>query len=40
MCMIALVVVDGNTINKDSIAKAKVKGKSKKKLATLISELN
>jgi len=40
MGMIGLVVVDGNTINKDLIAKAKVKGKSKKKLATLISELN
>ena len=40
MGMIGLVVVDGNTINKDLIAKAKVKGKSKKKLATLIAELN
>ena len=39
--MIGLVVIDGNTNNKDSIAaNKKVKGKSKKKLDKLISELN
>ena len=41
MGMIGLVVIDGNTNNKDAIAaNKKVKGKSKKKLDKLISELN
>ena len=41
MGMIGLVVIDGNTNNKDAIAaNKKVKGKSKKKLEKLISELN
>ena len=39
MGMIGLVVVGDNTNNKDAIASTKVNGKSKKKLAKLISEL-
>ena len=41
MGMIGLVIIDGNTNNKDAIAASKkVKGKSKKKLEKLIAELN
>ncbi len=39
MGMIGLVVVGGDTSNKDQIAKAKAIGKSKKKLKKLLSEL-
>ena len=39
MGMIALVVVGGNTSNKDAIAKVKVVAKAKKKLQQLIEEL-
>ena len=39
MGMIGLVVVDGDTSNKDAIAKAKAMGKSKKKLKKLLDEL-
>ena len=39
MGMIALVVVGGDTSNKDKIAKVKVVAKSKKKLPTLLGEL-
>ena len=39
MGMIALVVVGGNTSNKDAIAKVKVVAKAKKKLPQLIEEL-
>jgi hypothetical protein len=39
MGMIALVVVGEDTSNKDAIAKAKVLGKSKKKLKKLLGEL-
>ena len=39
MGMIALVVVGDNTSNKDAIAKAKVLGKSKKKLKTLLGNI-
>ena len=39
MGMIALVVVGGDTSNKDAIAKVKVVAKSKKKLPQLIEEL-
>ncbi len=39
MGMIALVVVGDDTSNKDTIAKAKAMGKSKKKLKALLSEL-
>ncbi len=39
MGMIALVVVNGDTSNKDAIAKAKTMGKSKKKLKKLLGEL-
>ena len=39
MGMIGLVVVGGDTSNKDAIAKAKALGKSKKKLKALLSEL-
>ena len=39
MGMIGLVVVDGNVSNKDKIAKAKVLGKSKKKLKKLLGEI-
>ena len=39
MGMIGLVVVDGNVDNKAKIAKAKVFGKSKKKLKKLLGEL-
>ena len=39
MGMIGLVVVGGDTSNKDVIAKAKALGKSKKKLKTLLGEL-
>ena len=39
MGMIALVVVGGDTSNLDAIAKAKVRGKSKKKLKKLLGEL-
>ena len=40
MGMIGLVVVDGDTSNKDVIAKAKAMGKSKKKLKALLAELD
>ena len=39
MGMIGLVVVGGDTSNKDQIAKAKAMGKSKKKLKKLLDEL-
>ncbi|MEK9553185.1 MAG: plastocyanin/azurin family copper-binding protein [Alphaproteobacteria bacterium] len=39
MGMIGLVVVGGDTSNADTVAKAKVKGKSKKKLKKLLGEL-
>ena len=39
MGMIGLVVVGGDTSNKDVIAKAKAMGKSKKKLKKLLGEL-
>lgn len=39
MGMIGLVVVDGDTSNKDVVAKAKALGKSKKKLKSLLGEL-
>lgn len=39
MGMIALIVVGDDTSNKDTIAKAKAMGKSKKKLKALLSEL-
>ena len=39
MGMIGLVVVGGDTSNKDDIAKAKALGKSKKKLKKLLGEL-
>lgn len=39
MGMIGLVVVGGDTSNKDAIAKAKALGKSKKKLKKLLGEL-
>ena len=39
MGMIGLVVVGGDTFNKDQIAKAKAIGKSKKKLKKLLGEL-
>ena len=39
MGMIGLVVVGGDTSNKDQIAKAKAMGKSKKKLKKLLAEL-
>ena len=39
MGMIGLVVVGGDTSNKDQIAKAKAIGKSKKKLKTLLNKL-
>ena len=39
MGMIALVVVGGDVANKDAIAKIKMLGRGKKKLASLISEL-
>lgn len=39
MGMIGLVVVDGDTSNKDDIAKAKALGKSKKKLKALLADL-
>lgn len=39
MGMIGLVVVGGDTSNKDDIAKAKAMGKSKKKLKKLLGEL-
>ena len=39
MGMIGLVVVGGDTSNKDQIAKAKAIGKSKSKLKKLLSEL-
>ena len=39
MGMIALVVVGGDTSNKNAIAKVKVVAKSKKKLPQLIEEL-
>jgi len=39
MGMIALVIVDGDLSNKDAIAKAKVRGKSKKKLKSILSDL-
>jgi pseudoazurin len=39
MGMIALVVVDGDTSNKDAIAKIRAMGKSKKKLKALLEQL-
>ena len=39
MGMIGLVVVGGDTSSKDQIAKAKARGKSKKKLKKLLGEL-
>ena len=39
MGMIGLVVVGGDTSNKDAISKAKALGKSKKKLKALLGEL-
>ena len=39
MGMIGLIVVDGDTSNKDAIAKAKALGKSKKKLKALLGDL-
>ena len=39
MGMIAIVVVGGDTSNKDAIAKIKVMGKSKKKLPKLLEQL-
>lgn len=39
MGMIGLVIVDGNVDNKAKIAKAKVLGKSKKKLKKLLSDI-
>ena len=39
MGMIGPVIVDGDTSNKDAIAKAKAMGKSKKKLKALLGEL-
>lgn len=39
MGMIGLVVVGGDTSNKDAIAKAKAMGKSKKKLKALLGDL-
>jgi len=39
MGMIAIIVVGDDTSNKDTIAKAKAMGKSKKKLKALLSEL-
>ena len=39
MGMIGLVVVGGDTSNADTVAKAKVSGKSKKKLKKLLDEL-
>ena len=39
MGMIGLVVVGGDTSNSDNVAKAKVRGKSKKKLKKLLGEL-
>ena len=39
MGMIGLVVVGGDTSNKDDIAKAKAMGKSKKKLKALLGQL-
>jgi len=39
MGMIGLVVVGGDTSNKDAIAKAKALGKSKKKLKALLGDL-
>ena len=40
MGMIGLVVVEGDISNIDDIAKAKAMGKSKKKLKSLLEELN
>ena len=39
MGMIALVIVDGDLSNKDDIARAKVRGKSKKKLKSILADL-
>ena len=39
MGMIALVIVDGDTSNLDAIAKAKVRGKSKKKLTKIYNAI-
>ena len=39
MGMIGLVVVGGDTSNADTVAKAKVRGRSKKKLKKLLDEL-
>ena len=39
MGMIGIVVVGGDTSNKDTIAKAKARGKSKKKLQKLLNSL-
>ena len=40
MGMIAVVVVDGNKDNIDSITSSRVAGKSKKRLAKIIETLN
>jgi hypothetical protein len=40
MGMIGIIVVGKNTNNKEAIASTKVNGKSKKKLAKLLSELD
>ena len=39
MGMIALVIVDGDTSNKDAIAKTKIRGKSKKILKNILADL-
>ena len=39
MGMIALEIVDGDTSNKDAIAKTKIRGKSKKLLKKLLADL-
>ena len=39
MGMIALVIVDGDTSNKDAIAKTKIRGKSKKLLKKILADL-
>ena len=39
MGMIALVIVDGDLSNKDEIAKVKLRGKSKKKLKSILADL-
>jgi hypothetical protein len=39
MGMIAIVIVDGDTSNKDAIAKSKLRGKSKKLLKKLLADI-